>query len=620
MAQEKGSIAFNIFEGGKLVREVTFSRPIINIGKLSTSNLRLEDVNVSRKHAVVERLEDGRWRVTDLGSTNGVAVNGERVTQAILRNGFRVLLGNTTLVVGVEDTAGAAGASPSSRPLAPVEEIEGLGQDSFYRPPADGAPGAANETAEALEVALLWGETVLSIQHYRTPTRVVVGDMKGCQFTIPKDVLGHESVPLVAAIEDKFGLNVSHPAIQGDVLVDESVMPVAELSKVDGLLRDGHLLLNAKTRARIRFGEFIMLVSCGPMPAKPRMSALGAVDYTPHIYVALSAIIHIACLVILSLMPEEQLRSRMDPAARRARLINVLKVTEPEPEDKEEDKDKPEDEADKADSKDKDKDDLKATDKVMVEPKEVKKDNLLNKLARQRKERPDDTQTADDRRRKAKELAQETAAKVFQDSALFDTLLDSNDQGLMHDGKTIRALGSVGGAEADPFGGGAVDPFGGTLGGGGTHEGFVGSQSIGSDEEGGGGLVTGLDKGRAGRKLSDINLKDRPMQPVAIASTAKVSGRLDRNTVQSIIRRNLSGIKWCYQDALQRNPNLRGKVTLSFVILHNGHVQNPTASNPSVNDPQLLQCITRKMSRWRFPSPKDGGIVKVTYPLILKTR
>jgi pSer/pThr/pTyr-binding forkhead associated (FHA) protein len=36
--------------------------------------------------------------VVDLGSTNGVVVDGERVEQARLRNGSRVVMGSTTLV------------------------------------------------------------------------------------------------------------------------------------------------------------------------------------------------------------------------------------------------------------------------------------------------------------------------------------------------------------------------------------------------------------------------------------------------------------------------------------------------------------------------------------------
>ena len=107
---------------------------------------------------------------------------------------------------------------------------------------------------------------------------------------------------------------------------------------------------------------------------------------------------------------------------------------------------------------------------------------------------------------------------------------------------------------------------------------------------------------------------------MAIARTASVTGRLDRSTVQRVIRQNLSGIKWCYQDALQRNRNLKGKVTLAFTILPNGRVANPSARNAQINDGKLLACIRGRMKRWKFPAPKEGGVVKVSYPLILKTR
>ena len=43
--------------------------------------------------------------------------------------------------------------------------------------------------------------------------------------------------------------------------------------------------------------------------------------------------------------------------------------------------------------------------------------------------------------------------------------------------------------------------------------------------------------------------------------------------------------------------------------------------DPRLRQPLTLeQCIATKMARWRFPQPKDGGIVEVAYPLILKTQ
>jgi len=44
------------------------------------------------------RHEDGAWWIVDLGSTNGVEVNGERVARARLNHEDRVVLGQTELV------------------------------------------------------------------------------------------------------------------------------------------------------------------------------------------------------------------------------------------------------------------------------------------------------------------------------------------------------------------------------------------------------------------------------------------------------------------------------------------------------------------------------------------
>jgi hypothetical protein len=62
------------------------------IGRSRDCDLTLDDPNVSRRHAEL-RNEDGRWIVTDLGSTNGVKVNGRRVEEAELQAGDELALG-----------------------------------------------------------------------------------------------------------------------------------------------------------------------------------------------------------------------------------------------------------------------------------------------------------------------------------------------------------------------------------------------------------------------------------------------------------------------------------------------------------------------------------------------
>ena len=66
------------------------------VGRSRECDIVFSDPNVSRRHAELRR-EDGGWSISDLGSTNGVKVNGRRVDQAPLRPGDRIRLGVTDL-------------------------------------------------------------------------------------------------------------------------------------------------------------------------------------------------------------------------------------------------------------------------------------------------------------------------------------------------------------------------------------------------------------------------------------------------------------------------------------------------------------------------------------------
>ena len=67
------------------------------IGRAAETDLRLNDPGVSRRHAEIRR-ESGDFFVVDLGSTNGVRVDGAAVTRHQLRDGNRIEVGSTTLV------------------------------------------------------------------------------------------------------------------------------------------------------------------------------------------------------------------------------------------------------------------------------------------------------------------------------------------------------------------------------------------------------------------------------------------------------------------------------------------------------------------------------------------
>lgn len=71
------------------------------IGRSRECDVRVDDPNVSRKHAELRR-EDGEWSVADLGSTNGIKVNGRKVASARLAPGDEITLGLTRLTFEIE--------------------------------------------------------------------------------------------------------------------------------------------------------------------------------------------------------------------------------------------------------------------------------------------------------------------------------------------------------------------------------------------------------------------------------------------------------------------------------------------------------------------------------------
>jgi hypothetical protein len=66
------------------------------LGRSREADIVLQDPNVSRRHAEVRR-EDGGWQIVDLGSTNGIKVNGRRVDNQPLRPGDQITIGVTDL-------------------------------------------------------------------------------------------------------------------------------------------------------------------------------------------------------------------------------------------------------------------------------------------------------------------------------------------------------------------------------------------------------------------------------------------------------------------------------------------------------------------------------------------
>ena len=87
------SSLFVILGAGQGIRHELLKR-VVTIGRDSSNVIQLNDSEVSRRHAEVRRL-DGMDMIVDSGSSNGVFVNGQRVTEQRLENGDQIQIGKT---------------------------------------------------------------------------------------------------------------------------------------------------------------------------------------------------------------------------------------------------------------------------------------------------------------------------------------------------------------------------------------------------------------------------------------------------------------------------------------------------------------------------------------------
>ena len=75
------------------------------VGRHPQSDIFLDDVTVSRRHAEIRRA-DGAYAVHDVGSLNGTYVNRQRIEDGVLRHGDEVQIGKFRLVFFFESAAG----------------------------------------------------------------------------------------------------------------------------------------------------------------------------------------------------------------------------------------------------------------------------------------------------------------------------------------------------------------------------------------------------------------------------------------------------------------------------------------------------------------------------------
>lgn len=166
--------------------------------------------------------------------------------------------------------------------------------------------------------------------------------------------------------------------------------------------------------------------------------------------------------------------------------------------------------------------------------------------------------------------------------------------------RTVLGRGSGGAGLVGTGGGGGGDGPGGLFGAGGVGTG-VGS--------GAGGLGMGMGGiGAMGRMRTERVISVQRGAP-------RVNGYLSPEQINRVVRANQAAIRYCYELQVQRQQNLRGRVSIQWRINLQGSVTSARVASSTLNSASVEGCMVRQIRRWRFPTP-DGGEVVVTYPFI----
>lgn len=116
-----------------------------------------------------------------------------------------------------------------------------------------------------------------------------------------------------------------------------------------------------------------------------------------------------------------------------------------------------------------------------------------------------------------------------------------------------------------------------------------------------------------------MRTSDENDKRVWVGDETFVVGALDRTDIDAYIRRNLAKVLWCYENGLKKNPELAGRVVINFIISESGDVISSKVLRTTLGNAEVENCVAEQIKKIKFPAPKGGGIVIVTYPFTFKT-
>lgn len=93
------------------------------------------------------------------------------------------------------------------------------------------------------------------------------------------------------------------------------------------------------------------------------------------------------------------------------------------------------------------------------------------------------------------------------------------------------------------------------------------------------------------------------------------SSTVDKASLGKYIRMRIKSVQACYEKELKRNPSLKGKIVVRFLIMTTGKVSEVSIDQNTMGDEEVASCIVNTIRRWSFPlKPEEDS--PVSFPFV----
>ena len=418
-----------------------------------------------------------------------------------------------------------------------------------------------------LEVALLWGDTVIDVRGFQPGQTVKIGPTPAADFRVYDEEIA-ASFDLVAADTVK-------------------VPPGAKLAVYrDGAEKSvsGELALGLEDRALVSLGTTHFIVRWVRPAAQSKTGVFDSVDFYFTKVLSVAFMAHLVLLIGFWITPLNNDLLSEDLFKNPSALV-----------------------------------------KTIIKAPEKKKKFELSGVKEGAKAKDKEGKFG------KKEAKKAEAAPSKKGAPIVDAKKREEDRKKIMNSGLLSGLKGPEGAVSNVFGPGGLgtglnNALGGLQGGAGMGDahgvGGLGSRGAGP---GGGGTALGIGglgtkgtgHGRGGYGNIDLGGRGKGDTRIVPGKTIVV-GSLSKDVIAAIIRKHQNEIKYCYEVELNKHPDLYGKISVAFTIDGTGGVSEANVNETTMNNSGVENCMATKIRRWKFPEPKGGGQVFVTYPWVFK--